>query len=83
MTDEVKPPDTKDQMSEQSRGRVRHCGSSLDLEMAHIMPFSEGGKGATENLRFEGVTVLHHTGRPEHRKDLAFHERDRIGGFTF
>jgi HNH endonuclease len=34
-------------------------------------------------LRFEGVTILHHTGRPEHGKDLVFHERDRVGGFTF
>jgi hypothetical protein len=34
-------------------------------------------------MRFEGVTVLHHTGRPEHGKDLVFHERDRVGGFTF
>jgi hypothetical protein len=34
-------------------------------------------------LGYEGVTVLHHTGTPEHGKDIVFYERDRLGGFTF
>jgi hypothetical protein len=34
-------------------------------------------------LGFEGVTPLHHTGRPEDGKDIVFYERDRLEGLTF
>jgi hypothetical protein len=34
-------------------------------------------------MGFEGVTCLHHTGRPEYGKDIVFYERDRLGGFTY
>ena len=34
-------------------------------------------------LGFEGVTVIHHTGRPERGKDLVFFDRDRLGTLTF
>jgi hypothetical protein len=36
-----------------------------------------------ESLEFEGVTVLHHTGRPEKGKDMVFYGRDRLGCFSF
>lgn len=36
-----------------------------------------------DGLGYEGVTILHHTGRSEHGKDMVFYERDRLGGFTF
>jgi hypothetical protein len=32
---------------------------------------------------YDGVAVLHHTGRPEHGKDIVFYKTDRLGGFTF
>jgi hypothetical protein len=36
-----------------------------------------------EALGFEGVTVVHHTGRPERGKDIVFFDRDRLGSLTF
>ncbi len=36
-----------------------------------------------ESLGYEGVTVLHHSGRDEHGKDIVFYEKDRLGGFTW
>ena len=34
-------------------------------------------------MGFEGITVLHHSGRPDHGKDIVFYERVRLGGFTW
>jgi len=36
-----------------------------------------------EVMGYEGVTCLHHTGRPEYGKDIVFHEPDRLGGDTY
>lgn len=36
-----------------------------------------------ESLGFDGVTVIHHTGKPERGKDLVFYDRDRLGALTF
>lgn len=36
-----------------------------------------------EWLGFQGITVMHHTGRPEHGKDIVFRDDDRLGGLSF
>ena len=36
-----------------------------------------------EWLGFQGITVLHHTGRAEHGKDIVFRDDDRLGGLSF
>jgi len=40
-------------------------------------------KPMLEALGFRGVTVLHHTSRPERGKDLVCYDRDRLGSLTF
>lgn len=40
-------------------------------------------KPMLEALGFQGVTVLHHTGRAECGKDLVCYDRDPLGSFTF
>ena len=34
-------------------------------------------------LDFEGITVLHHSGTPEHGKDIVLYQRDLLGSFIF
>jgi hypothetical protein len=36
-----------------------------------------------EALGFEGVTVIHHTGKPERGKDIVFYDHDRLGCLNF
>jgi hypothetical protein len=36
-----------------------------------------------EVMGYEGVTILHHTSRPEYGKDIVFHQPDRLGGDTY
>ncbi len=40
-------------------------------------------KPILEWLGFQGITILHHTGRPEHGKDMVFRDDDRLGGLSF
>ncbi len=40
-------------------------------------------KPILEWLGFQGITVLHHTGRAEHGKDIVFRDDDRLGGLSF
>jgi hypothetical protein len=36
-----------------------------------------------EFLAFEGITVLHHSGAPEHGKDIVFYQKDNLNTFIF
>jgi hypothetical protein len=36
-----------------------------------------------EFLAFEGITVLHHSGAPEHGKDMVFYQKDNLNTFIF
>ncbi len=36
-----------------------------------------------EFLAFEGITILHHSGAPEHGKDMVFYQRDNLNSFIF
>jgi hypothetical protein len=40
-------------------------------------------KPILEWLGFQGITVLHHTGRAEHGKDVVFRNDDLLGGLLF
>jgi hypothetical protein len=50
---------------------------SEDQFITHVL------KPMFEALGFEGVTVIHHTGKPERGKDIVFYDHDRLGSLNF
>lgn len=54
--------------------------ASLPSEQDFLVRFL---KPLVESLGFRGATILHHTGRSEHGKDMVFYDYDRLGGLTY
>jgi hypothetical protein len=61
-------------------GRIMNELSALQSEDDFINSYL---RPVLEWLGFLGITVLHHTGRPEHGKDIVFHDDDKLGGLSF